>query len=124
MAVKQELYKLTGKTIDRTQIIIINYFYRNTNGNTTLAINHYPYDNKYKRYVKKNPGIAQFFMTEKHLQHKEDYVYEDKDEVIKNLLFKYPFEANYIILKPNGKHFRQAGEYKQDEIAELVKSSW
>ena len=119
-----ELKNVSGKSISDDQTIVINFFYTNRTNNKTLAYNHYPADAGYKKFIRKHPQYAQFFITEKGLLHKENYVYEDTGDVIRNMLFKYPFEANYIIIKPNGHYFRHVGEYRQDEIPDILQADW
>ena len=124
LKVIEELGKLSGRKIYEEQTVIVNFFYKNLTNNTTLAINHYPSDGKYKRFISRNPQYAQFFLAERGLKSEKDYVYEDQNEVIRRMLFPHNFEANYIIIKPDGKYFKHIGEYRQDDIPEILEAEW
>ena len=68
---------------------------------------------------KKN--ISQFFVTEKMYVYKKKSVAEDKNGIIKKLLFENAtYCGNYIILLPDGRFYRRYGEYRQDEIPFLI----
>jgi len=64
----------------------------------------------------------QFFITEKNYNYRKKYVFEDKEDLMKQLFFKYNFDCgNYIIIKNNGRILRRLGEYRQDKIKKKLK---
>lgn len=120
-----ELTQLTGNEVDKSKTIIINYYYIEPVKNQRPCIDHYTSDKAYKRFIKKNEDIAQFFITTQGYRYKKDDVFEDKNYVIGKAVF--PDEiycGNYIIIKPNGQYYKQVGEYRQDHIPKIVKAEW
>lgn len=116
-----ELLELTGVKIEDSNIIIINFFINPDIIPHGSCIDHYTSDYSYKRYLKKNKNITQFFVTEKMYVYKKKSVAEDKNGIIKKLLFENAtYCGNYIILLPDGKFYRRYGEYRQDEIPFLI----
>jgi len=123
-AVVKVLQQLTGKAIDASQTIIINFFYREPVKNQASCIDHYTFDKKYLRFINKHTDYAQFFITEKGFNYNQS-VYEDLNEAIRNLLFKDVVHCgNYIIIKPNGHYYKRVGEYRQDDISSKIKEDW
>lgn len=121
----KEIENLTQKKISNDQTIIINYFFKESTKNQKPCIDHYIVDKRYKRYFKQNTEYVQIFMTEKEFNYNKNFVFEDKSETIRNLLFKYGSECgNYIIIKPNGKFYRRIGEYRQDDIVNKIETDW
>lgn len=116
-----ELLELTGVKIEDSNIIIINFFVNPDITPHGSCIDHYAHDYSYKRYLKKNKNITQFFVTEKMYVYKKKNVTEDKNGIIKKLLFEdATWCGNYIIIAPDGKFYRRYGEYIQDEIPFLI----
>lgn len=112
-----ELEKLTGKKIDTSKTIIINFYYKDNSEPNGSCIDYYVNDKAYKKFLDKNNTINQFFITQEDYKYKDKQVYQDKNDLIRKTLFKYHFDCgNYIIIKPNGKFYRKLGEYKQNEI--------
>ena len=119
------LKRITNLEIDSTKNIVINFFFKPQIKPNGSCIDNYTSDSKYKRYFKKNDNDIQFFFTQKGYEYKKKYVFEDKESLIRNLLFKYYFSCgNYIIIKNNGEFLRRIGEYRQDEITEKINSEW
>lgn len=120
-----EIEHLSQKKISNDQTLIINYFFKEFTKNQKPCIDHYTIDKAYKRYFKHNTESVQIFMTQKGFDYNKDFVFEDKSETIRNLLFKYGSECgNYIIIKPNGKFYRRIGEYRQNDIINKIKEDW
>ena len=120
----KSLERLTGKTLDTTKTIVINFYFKQPT-NLQSCINYYVNDKKYIKYFKNNKTETQFFITVKGFNYKKDYVFEDKENVIKDLFFKNELACgNYIIIKPNGHFLRHNGEYRQDEIPKLLNENW
>lgn len=119
------LKKITNSEVDSTKNIVINFFFKPENKPNGSCIDHYTSDNKYKRYFKKNNSDVQFFITQKNYNYKKKNVFEDNEDFIRELLFKYYFSCgNYIIIKPNGEFLLRRGEYRQDEIKKKINSEW
>ncbi len=111
------LGEITESKIDSTKNIVINFFYNPKVKPNGSCIDHYTSDRKYIKYFKKNKKSIQFFITEKNYNYGKEHVFEDKDDFLRQLLFKYDFGCgNYIIIKNNGEILRRLGEYRQDEI--------
>jgi|GEM_PF-1865755 len=120
------LKALTGKSISNDQKIIINYFLKeNPPAKQKPCIDHYSSDRVYLKFLKKNKDVFQAFITNKGFSYNKDFVFEDKNETIKKLLFKYAADCgNYIIIQPDGKFYRRIGEYRQDFIPKKLKEDW
>jgi hypothetical protein len=116
-----ELLELTGVKIEDSSIIIINFYINPVQIPNGSCIDHYTSDYSYKRYLKKNKNISQFFVTEKMYVYKKKNITEDKNGIIKKLLFEdATWCGNYIIIAPDGKFYRRYGEYRQEEIPFLI----
>jgi len=116
-----ELFELTGVKIEDSNIIIINFYINPVQIPNSSCIDHYTSDYSYNRCLKKNKNITQFFVTEKMYVYKKKNVVEDKNGIIRKLLFENAtYCGNYIIILPDGKFYRRYGEYRQDEIPFLI----
>lgn len=119
------LEEISGNKIIPSQIIIINFFYEgDDNGSKTRTIKHYSSDKAYKRFLKKNPHITQFFITENSFKYSNDNIFKDSNDKIKDMIFQYPFYSNYIIIKPDGHYFKHVGEYRQWDIPAILEADW
>ena len=117
-----ELNLLSGKTIDGSKTIIINFYIEKDLNPGNLCIDHYVNDKKYNKFIKKNKIINHLFITEQNYNYGKKNVFEDKNNTIKNLLFENAeWCGNYIIIKPDGSFIRKYGEYIQDDIPNLIK---
>lgn len=118
------LKEISGIQVLDNQHIIINYFFEENTTNQKKLIDVYTSDTAFKKSLKKNKNIAQFFITEKDLEYNKEGIFIDKENRLSELVFKYPFTANYIIIRPDGKFYLQVGEYRQNEIIDKVKADW
>lgn len=117
----EELSKLTGFKIDQTKTVIINFYIKPKVEPNGSCIDHYTDDYAYKRFIKKNKNIIQFFITQKEYVYKKNKVIEDKNDLIKKIIFENAKQCgNYVIIKFDGEFIRKYGEYRQDEIPKLV----
>ena len=117
--------QLTGKVVDASQTIIINFFYKEPVKNQAPCIDHYTADKKYLRFTRKHKEYVQFFITEKGFNYDQKTVYEDVEETISKLLFNDIVHCgNYIIIKPNGHYYKKVGEYRQDDNPSKIKEDW
>lgn len=117
-----ELRKITGKEIQIDKPIVINYFYEEVTTNSSQMIEHYTTDKNYKKFFNKHPEYLQFFIAQNNVKFKGDNIYRDTDSKLRKLLFPYAIAANYIIIWPDGKYYKQLSEYRQDEIPGKVKA--
>lgn len=124
LRVISELEAISGRKVDPSQTIIINFFHEGNSENRTRTVHHYSTDGKYKRFIGRSPHIAQFFITEKGFSYNKKNIVNDKNEQIEKLLFPVPFYSNYIIIKPNGHYYKQVSEYRQDDIPKILEEEW
>ncbi|WP_289046591.1 hypothetical protein [uncultured Olleya sp.] len=118
----EELQNLTGEKIDSSKIIVINFYDKPNRKPNGSCIDYYSSDYKYLRFFKKKPNILQFFITQKGYNYKKRKVIEDKNNTIRNLIFTDAKSCgNYIIIKANGDYLKNLGEYRQDQIPEIIK---
>lgn len=118
-----ELQNLTDLKIDSAYTIVINFYDKPLRKPNGSCIDYYTEDYKYLRFFKKNPYILQFFISQQEYKYKNNKVIEDKNNTIRNLIFQDAKSCgNYIIIKPNGDFLRKLGEYRQDQIPELIES--
>ncbi|MGY0393285.1 hypothetical protein ACW5R3_12090 [Bizionia sp. KMM 8389] len=116
------LGEITESKVDSTKNIVINFFYSSKVEPNSSCIDHYTSDRNYMRFFKKNENSIQFFITEKNYDYGKKHVFEDKDDFLRQLFFKYDFGCgNYIIIKNNGAILKRLGEYRQDEIRRKLK---
>jgi len=119
----KELNELSGKKIDTSDTIIINFYFKSEKESGSTCIDHYTNDVKFKRFVRKNKNISQFFVGQRGYKHKN--CLEDENRLIRLYLFKYDFACgNYIIIRPNGQYLLNIGEYKQSIIPDIVNAEW
>jgi len=124
-SVIEELEKISGKRINGSQTLIINFYYVEPVKNQRPCIDHYTSDGTYRRFIKRNEDIAQFFITTKAYNYEKDMVYEDANGIIGKLLFPNKiYCGNYIIISPNGHYYKQVSEYRQDDIPKILESEW
>lgn len=117
-----ELNLISEKTIDESNIIIINFYIEKDLNPDNLCIDYYVNDKKYKKFIKRNKKINQFFITEQNYNYNKKDVIEDKNNIIKTVLFENAkWCGNFIIIKPDGTFTKKYGEYRQDDIRNLIK---
>lgn len=119
------LEEITGQQIDPEKTIIINFFYEDLKNPSGACIDNYSTDRKYKKYLKQQVDITQFFVVEKGYIYSKKRAVEDRFDKIRKMLFFDKFHCgNYIIIKPNGHYFKQVGEYPQDDIPKILEAEW
>jgi hypothetical protein len=117
----KSIKEITGKKIEDSQTIVLNFYYKDSPEPKGSCIDHYLSDTTYKRFLKKQKNLFQVFITEKNYSYKSENTFEDKQDRIRKALFKYPVRCgNYIIIMPNGDFYRKLGEYRQDQIPEKL----
>lgn len=123
---KLYLTQISGKQIDSTDNIVINYLtYRPEEENDSRPISKYSV--LYKDYLKglhKTANINQFWIGSgqsdlSYLEkYKVDYIL-DKEGIFKILFFPYEVKyGNYIFIKPDGNFYYYMGEHSKNHIWE------
>ncbi|MFN3907896.1 MAG: hypothetical protein ACK4JX_02570 [Flavobacterium sp.] len=116
-----ELFKISDLEIDKTKVLIINFYIKPEIEPNGTCIDYYTNDFAYIRFIKKSKNIVQFFIVEKSYNYEGRNVLEDMNGVVKKLLFDKALQCgNYAIIKPNGNLIRKYGEYNQNLIPKLV----
>lgn len=120
----EELGRLSNSKIDGNKTIVINFFdlpEHNPNGS---CIDHYTSDVSYVRFFKRNSNAIQFFITQKGYNYAKKNVFEDKSNVLKELLFLNSKACgNYTIIKPDGQFITYFGEYRQENIPKFIRKN-
>ncbi|MCC1485155.1 hypothetical protein [Winogradskyella immobilis] len=123
LKVAKELELISGSKIDSTNIIIINFYFKPPKEYKGSCIDHYTSDKSYKRFIKKRADVSQYFITEKGYQYKRKEVIEDKNGLIRALLFRDRIPCgNYVIITPKKYLFKTIGEYRQSEISFIIEN--
>jgi hypothetical protein len=86
------------------------------------VIEYYTSNKRYEKFFAKHPEYMQFFIAQNNVKFKGNKIYSDVDNKLRTLLFPYPIAANYIIIWPDGKYYKQLNEYRLDEIPQKVKA--
>lgn len=120
----QSLKVISGRYVEPEKTIIINFFYPDTQNPERPIIDRYVKDPTYKRQVKRNKEIEQFYVTSSGFVYDvQENVYQDKTGVIQEL-FRLGDSSNYIIIKPDGSYLLRLGEHRRDEIIDKAKENW
>lgn len=121
IALIQELELMHNIKIDSSKIIVINFFIKPKVKPNGSCIDHYTTDKTYIDFLKRNTNAIQFFVTEKNYSYKKAKTKEDKNNIIKDLIFNNAEDCgNYIIIEPNGLFVKVLNEYRQYEIPQIV----
>ena len=117
----QSLKVISGRCAEPDKTIIINFFYPDTQNPERPIIDRYVKDPAYKRDIKRNEDIEQFYITSNgFVYNAQENVYQDKTNVIQEL-FLLGDSSNYIIIKPDGHYLLRLGEHHRDEIVDKAK---
>lgn len=122
---KAYLTELSGKQIDSTQNIVINYLTvfpkkeKHQPSKSGWTVLH----RDYLRKLHKIANINQFWIhspecdnLKYYHQNKINWI-ADKDDLFKKLFFLYDFKyGNYILIKPDGQFYYYLGEHGKDGI--------
>lgn len=118
------LNEITGTTVLPSQTIIINFALEKDIPNQRHCLDYYSSVKSYRNFFKKKEQFAQFYITQQGFRYPKDFVFEDKNDDIKKMLFPYTSDCSYIIIKPDGKFYRQISEHHQDKIPAKAKADW
>ncbi|GEQ86680.1 hypothetical protein ULMS_21880 [Patiriisocius marinistellae] len=122
MQVQQFIGNTVNRKIYKNHIIILNYF---TTKNSNIK--HYTNNKGYIKKCKKDETISQFFITEKDFKFtsRKTPIFEDITGNIARIFFQNSnINCSYVIIKPDGYYYTYLGEYPQDRIIDIAKSSW
>ena len=125
-SIKNNISKVSGKTIKESDMIVINYYPGLDNCNSSYS-NPFLRE-KYSQYlkeIKKNENVSQFFIyktiegTEKYGKKLEWF--PDNGNVIKNIFFPLHYNCDsFAIIDKNGNFFLTRGEYDILIIIDLI----
>lgn len=120
--VRRFLEHVTARSIPRQNYLIINYYHQasyNTNGN---CFRNFVRDKRYKRFLKEQENVSQFFVTAPDFKTTEAGVVHDAENTIGRTLFRWSMDCgSFVILAPDGAIFRHWGEYKRDVIPKRLR---
>ncbi|WP_341220632.1 hypothetical protein [Polaribacter atrinae] len=127
---KNYVTELSDVTIDTTQNIVINYLTANTKkiDNKKSKSTWNVLDKNYLKKLHKIANINQFWINSPECdnlnyyhQNKINWI-TDNDDLFKKIFFPYQVkDANYILIKPDGKFYYYIGEHSKYQIWELSK---
>jgi len=120
----ENLKEITGKTINNNQTIIINFAFIKETPNQRHCLDYYSSVKSYRNYFRNKEQFAQVYIRQQGFDYTKDFVFEDKNDEIRKQLFPYGSHCNYIIIKPNGRFYRQMSEHHQDKIPSKAKADW
>jgi len=126
ITLKSYLLAVSGRKIDSTENIVINYLTASSSLNESSNYgksNWNILDRNYLRKLHKIANINQFWfhssITEnlKYYHQKRINWIVDKDNLLKRMFFPFetPYE-NYLLIKPNGAYYYYIGEYSKFEV--------
>jgi len=118
------LKEITSKKINESQTIIINFAFKQSTPNQAHCLDYYSSVKSYRNYFKNKEQFCQLYISEQGFKYPKDFVFEDKNDVIRKMLFPYGSNCNYIIIKPDGRFYRQMSEHHQDKIPSKAKANW
>ncbi|WP_323789866.1 hypothetical protein [Psychroserpens sp.] len=127
---KSYLNELSGKQIDSTKNLVINYLtaFPKKSENTKYRSTWNVLDKDFLKNLHKIVDINQFWINSPesdnlkyYHQNKINWI-SDKDNLFKKLFFPYEVRyGNYILIKPDGKFYYYLGEHSKYEIWEKSK---
>lgn len=126
-SIKSELSTISGDSIPKNNIIIINYYHGldrcNSSGNKSFV------RDKYERFLKKlikMENVSQFFMYKSSEGTKEygkqlNWIKDEFGTIEKTFFpLHYPC-GSYVLIDTNGNYYVQKGEYNIERIIDLLK---
>ena len=127
---KSYLTELTGKQIDSTRNIVINYLtaHPGNKENATPRSQWDILDDDYAKILHKTDGIEQFWIHSPEIDNLEFYYLdkinwvEDTDGFFEKMFFPYVVKyGNFILIKPDGHYYYYLGEHSKHQIWEQSK---
>lgn len=115
--VRRFLEHASGRTVRRDHYLIINYYHRQSYEPSGSCFRNYVRDKKYKRFLKQQEQVSQFFVTSPDFRTQEPNIVHDAENIIGRAMFRWSMDCgSFVIVSPNGTIFRHWGEYRQDDI--------
>lgn len=126
--IKSYLTELSGKTIDSTHNIVINYlsgyFLNNEKDESKTRSRWNVLDKNYLKKLHNITEIEQFWVNSPKVKSNLKYYYSnrydwltDQDDFFKKLLFPHDvLLGNFILIKPNGRYYYYLGEHSKNKI--------
>lgn len=108
--------------IDTTKTLVVYFFYES---DKSLA-KHYASTEKLKE-LNNNSLVQTFYMTEKgfHFKNRKHVFYEDSLDLVKQTFFiPYNCCGSAVVLKPDGKYYKELGEFSSNKITEKALLDW
>ncbi|MHA3787855.1 hypothetical protein ACX0HA_06540 [Flavobacterium hauense] len=118
------LKEISGTTVRENQTIIINFAYQDSIPNQRHCLDYYSSVKSYRKFFKKKEQFAQFYISQQGFHYSKEFIYEDVDDAIRKMLFLYASDCSYIIIKPDGRFYRQVSEHHQDKIPSIAQEDW
>lgn len=119
------LKDITNTAVHNNQTIIINFAFKETSPNQQRhCLDHYSSVKSYRNFFKNKELFAQFYVSQQGFKYHEEFVFEDSNDAIRKMFFPYGLDCNYIIIKPDGRYYRQMSEHHQDQIPSKAKEEW
>ncbi|MHA3787854.1 hypothetical protein ACX0HA_06535 [Flavobacterium hauense] len=119
------LKTITGVIVDKDQTIVINFSFKDEYPNQKRhCLDYYTSIKPYRNFFKGQTEFAQFYISQQGFKYKKEFVFEDKDDCVRKVFFPYGLGCSYIIIKPDGKFYKQMGEHRQDVIPAIAKADW
>jgi hypothetical protein len=116
-------FEKTIKTkVDTTKTLVIYFFHES---DKRLA-RHYA-NSKNLKELNNNPDVETFYMIEKgfHFKNSKHIFYEDSIDLVKQTFFiPNVCCGSAVILKPNGKYYKELGEFSTFNISNKAIEDW
>lgn len=118
------LKTITGVQVHENQTIIINFAFKEDIPNQRHCLDNYTSVKSYRTFFRKKEQFAQFYISQQGFKYHKEFVFEDIQDVIRKLFFPYGKDCSYVIIKPDGRFYKQISEHHQDQIPKKAKSDW
>lgn len=120
----ENLKEITGTSINNKLTIIINFAFKEDIPNQRHCLDYYSSVKSYRNFFRNKEQFAQVYISQQGFKYPKEFVFEDINDTIREQLFPYGSSCNYIIIKPDGRFYRQMSEHHQDKIPAKAKADW
>lgn len=118
------LKAITGVQVNENQTIIINFAFKQDIPNQRHCLDNYSSVKSYRNFFEKKKQFAQFYISQQGFKYHKGFVFEDTHDEIRKLFFPFGKSCSYVIIKPDGRFYKQISEHHQDKIPQKAKSEW
>lgn len=124
------LQQVTGKTVNRSEMVIINYHQGKDRCNSSGSGGTFQEMKaalaKYRSQIERLGQTSQYNMYATKEGLKETYGlvdwYPDLDLLVEKTFFKYKYPCgSFVIIKPDGEYYAYYGEYSRDQVIKQAK---